>query len=218
MAATLRTFAWLTATALALAIGLYALRYVEGDPRLFPAGLRSNFQAHPIAFLAHTTAGGVALLCAPWQVWAGLRRRRPRLHRWMGRVYVTACLIGGVAGLRIAFGTAYGPVAAAGFAALAVIWLTTTTMGFQAARAGEFDRHRAWMLRSIALTFAAVTLRLELAAAVMLRLDFDTAYQAIAWACWLPNLVVAEWWIRRRGRRRRARRAAAPATTPSSAG
>jgi len=24
---------------------------------------------------------------------------------------------------------------------------------------------------------------------------FHDAYQVVAWACWVPNLIVAEWWI-----------------------
>ena len=207
---------WLAMAGLAVAVGLYALTYIDGDPSRLPAVLRANFLAHPVAFLTHTTAAGLALLVAPFQVLPALRRRWPRVHRWTGRVYVVACLLGGIAGLRIAFGTAYGPVAAAGFATLALAWLATTTLGFQAARAGDVGRHRAWMLRSVALTFAAVTLRLQLWGAVAGRIDFDVAYPAIAWLCWIPNLVVIEWWLRRRVPARTARRAMAPATRPPS--
>ncbi len=212
MKTTLQTLPWVIATALALAIGLYALRFVQADASLLPPGLRANFQAHPIAFTAHTTAGALALLAAPWQLLSGLRSRRPRVHRWTGRLYVAACLIGGVAGLRIAFGTAYGPVAVAGFAGLALAWLATTTVGFAAAREGDYERHRAWMLRSVALTFAAVTIRLQLAGIVAFQLDFATGYAAASWLCWLPNLVLAEWWIRRRVSPRMAPQAARPET------
>ena len=207
---------WLVVTGLAMAVGLYALTYIDGDPGRLPAVLRANFLAHPVAFLTHTTAAGLALLAAPLQVLPTLRRRLPRVHRWTGRVYVIACLLGGIAGLRIAFGTAYGPMASAGFATLALAWLATTTIGFQAARAGDFRRHRAWMLRSVALTFAAVTLRLQLWVAVAVRVDFDVAYPAIAWLCWIPNLAAIEWWLRRRAPTRTVRRARAPAPTPSS--
>ncbi len=213
MKTTLQRLPWIVASALALAIGLYALRFVQADASLLPPGLRANFQAHPIAFTAHTTAGALALLAAPLQLLSGLRSRRPRVHRWTGRLYFAACLIGGVAGLRIAFGTAYGPVAVAGFSGLALAWLATTTAGFMAAREGDYERHRAWMLRSVALTFAAVTIRLQLAGIVAFRLDFATGYAAASWLCWLPNLVLAEWWIRKRAAPRTAVPAAQPETT-----
>jgi hypothetical protein len=55
--------------------------------------------------------------------------------------------------------------------------------------------HRRWMIRSWALTLAAVTLRLYMLAPGMSSLD---AYRAISFLCWVPNLVVAELYLRRR--------------------
>jgi hypothetical protein len=57
------------------------------------------------------------------------------------------------------------------------------------------------MIRSYALTLAAVTLRLWLPLSQVAGIDFMTAYVAIAWLCWVPNLLVAEWFLRRRPRR-----------------
>ena len=56
------------------------------------------------------------------------------------------------------------------------------------------------MVRSFALTFAAVTLRLYLGVSGASGVPFAVAYPLIAWACWVPNLVVAELWLRRQGR------------------
>jgi len=52
--------------------------------------------------------------------------------------------------------------------------------------------HQRWMIRSLALTFAAVTLRVYLPLSVAVGLPFDVAYPVIAWVCWVPNLLVAE--------------------------
>jgi hypothetical protein len=55
------------------------------------------------------------------------------------------------------------------------------------------------MIRSYSLAFAAVTLRIYLPIAVaVMRIPFDQAYPAIAWLCWVPNLIVTEWWVLRR--------------------
>ena len=43
--------------------------------------------------LFHGVAGAVALLVAPFQFSARLRRRYPRLHRVMGRLYVAGAFI-----------------------------------------------------------------------------------------------------------------------------
>src|SRR4051812_24276093 len=66
-------------------------------------GLASAYADQPAAvraaFYVHVVSAGLALLLGPWQFWAGLRRRRPRVHRWTGRLYLTAVGIGGVASL-----------------------------------------------------------------------------------------------------------------------
>ena len=52
------------------------------------------------------------------------------------------------------------------------------------------------MIRNFALTFAAVTLRayLGLSQAVF-GLSFEAFYPVVAWLCWVPNLIVAEWLV-----------------------
>jgi len=52
------------------------------------------------------------------------------------------------------------------------------------------------MIRSFALTFAAVMLRIILPLELASGVPFSTAYKIVSWACWVPNLVVAEWFVR----------------------
>jgi hypothetical protein len=162
-----------------------------------------NFVAYhavlrPVAFYGHITLAPLALALMPFQFSTRLRARRPRLHRWIGRSYAMAILLAGSGGLVMALGTTAGPVAAWGFGLLAIAWLGTTAAGVWQARARSFAAHRRWMIRSAALTFAAVTLRLYLPLAMLSDLPMATAYSAIAWLCWVPNLLVAELFLRRR--------------------
>jgi hypothetical protein len=48
-----------------------------------------------------------------------------------------------------------------------------------------------------ALTFAVVTLRFILPAELAAGMPLHDAYQLVAWACWVPNLIVAEWFFLR---------------------
>jgi hypothetical protein len=49
------------------------------------------------------------------------------------------------------------------------------------------------MIRSYALTFAAVTLRIWLPFLIgILGLTFIEAYKIVAWLSWIPNILVAE--------------------------
>jgi uncharacterized membrane protein len=148
----------------------------------------------------HATAAATALLVAPLQFRAQLRARRPRLHRVLGRVYVAGCMLGGISGLVLATGATTGAVATAGFGSLAAAWLVATGRAFWLAVRGSVVLHRQWMIRSFALTFAAVTLRLYLPIAQLLPVEFDDAYRAISFLCWLPNLAVAEMYLRRFGK------------------
>ena len=51
------------------------------------------------------------------------------------------------------------------------------------------------MIRNFALSFAAVTLRLYLPPVFIFQLPFESSYAVIAWICWVPNLLVAQWLI-----------------------
>ena len=53
------------------------------------------------------------------------------------------------------------------------------------------------MVRSYAVCYAAVMLRLQMWPLGSVFGDFATAYQVVSWSCWVPNLVFAEWWLRR---------------------
>jgi len=53
------------------------------------------------------------------------------------------------------------------------------------------------MVRSYALIFAAVTLRIELPLLTAAFHDFTPAYLVVAWLSWVPNLLVVEWYLRR---------------------
>lgn len=185
---------------LAVAVALVSFRHlVPGMPA--PEVVAGNTLRMPW-LVAHAASAGIALLAGGWQFLPRLRARRPALHRWMGRAYVLACLAGGATGFLLALGASTGPVSTAGFGLLAIGWIHSTVMAWRLAVRGDFAAHRRWMIRSFALTFAAVTLRLYLPVAAALPIAFDDSYRAISFLCWVPNLVAAEWWLRRGHRAR----------------
>lgn len=189
----LRKFGWVVMLAGAVAIAVGSLRYFLLDPNLAAPPLRENFIAYTPWFLVHIGGGVIALLLGPWQFLPKLRGRRLEWHRWMGRAYVVAVGFGGLAGLFMATVAVGGLPARIGFTGLAVAWLTTTAMAWYRVRGGDVARHREWMIRSYAVTLAAVTLRLWLGLFTAgLGFGFFEAYITVAWLCWVPNLLVAE--------------------------
>lgn len=115
---------------------------------------------------------------------------------WAG--YMSACMTGGITGFALALGASTGPVSTAGFGLLAIVWTCSTAIAWRRAARRDFAAHRRWMIRSFALTFAAVTLRLYLPIAPALPVTFEDAYRAISFLCWVPNLLLAEFYIRLR--------------------
>ncbi|HET7709904.1 MAG TPA: DUF2306 domain-containing protein [Sphingomicrobium sp.] len=161
-----------------------------------PPPIVANAFAHP--WLAvHVFGAIVALVVGPFQFVSAIRARWPAIHKATGYSYLVACAVGVPAGLVLSIGATAGVAAGSGFAVLGLLTLFFTGQGVRAALARRFDEHREWMLRSYAMTAAAITLRLMIPASFMLQLDFTQSYRVIAWACWLTNLALVEYCIRR---------------------
>ena len=188
------TGGWGLIALLSLGIALGSYRYLlPGTPGI-PPGVADNLMRHPWLIL-HASLAATALTLGPFQFVTKLRTGFPKVHRWTGRIYVFACLIGGPAGLLLAWGTSAGPIAQWGFGTLAVLWTFCAAQAWRLALARRFVEHRRWMIRSFALTFAAVTLRLYLPFPPLLGYSFVEGYRIISWMAWVPNLIAAELYL-----------------------
>ena len=185
---------WGVAAFLSLGVAIFSYRYLVGIGTL-ASNVMANLFARPWLYI-HIAGAATALLVGPFQLLPWLRARHRRVHRWLGRIYVVGCLIGGAGGFVAAFGATAGPIATAGFGSLALIWIFVNVQGWRAALARRFPEHRAWMLRSMSLTFAAVTLRLYLPIAPLLGYSFMDGYRAASFLARVPNLILAELYLR----------------------
>lgn len=179
---------------LAVGVAIHAMRYDAVPFNVFVGvdnDIRRVIEHVPIQALTHMLIGPIALLIGPWQFFTGLRAKYPAMHRWNGRIYVAACLISGTGALLTAPFASGGIVASIGFTMLALSWLATTFAGWRLAVARNFALHRICMRFSYALTFAAVTLRLQIPLGLMF-LGF-TSYREmsvwLAYTCWIPNVL-----------------------------
>lgn len=186
---------------LALGVAAYAIWAYAFLPlgKLMGPEMRANFLAHRIGIYMHVFAATTALILGPFQFSGWLRRRHPWLHRMSGRVYLGVGVgVGGVAALYMSTFAYGGAVAKLGFATLAAAWLYTGFRAYRAIRAGAVAEHRRWIVRNFALSLAAVTLRIYLPLSGLSGIPFALAYPLVAWLCWVPNLLVAEWAFARR--------------------
>lgn len=186
--------AWSLMTLLAVLVAGYAATAL-GLPPLRTPFVQNLFSISPSAIALHLTGGIAAIVLGALQLNSRLRRKYLPAHRWLGRVYVVSVTIGGIAGLALATKSTGGLVTHFGFGMMAVCWVGSTVTAYRYIRAKNVAAHRDWMLRSYALTLAAVTLRIYLGISQAYGMDFVTAYQAISWMCWVPNLLIVEWFI-----------------------
>jgi hypothetical protein len=174
-------------------VAVYSLRFAGapfGHWGLIDQGIRDVINHVPVRALTHMLVAPLALLLGGLQFLPGLRARHPKVHRYVGRIYVASCVIAGSGALATAPHASGGPIAGLGFGILAVLWIGTTLGGWWAAVRRKFEVHRLFMRLSYALTFSAVTLRLQIPIGFMLGYASYSAMSVwLAYTSWIPNLV-----------------------------
>jgi hypothetical protein len=155
----------------------------------------------------HFAAGGLILMLGCVQLLEGVRRRWPVLHRWIGRVYVSAALVAGLGGLAfiVAKGTIGGTPMDLGFGLYGVLTVLAAVQTWRHAHGRRLEVHRAWALRLFALAVGSWLYRMEygiwmlLAGGLGHQPGFTGPFdQVMAFFFYLPNLLVVELYLRAR--------------------
>ena len=139
--------------------------------------------------IPHALAGLTALLIGPFQLSTRFRARHLRVHRIMGRVYLSAVAVAALMGMYLAYIHQRIPDRLWVFA-LATAWLVTGGMALAAVLNGNIEVHRQWVTRNYAFTSVFVTVRVLAAIPVIARND---AYGvAASWTLLLATLLFTE--------------------------
>jgi uncharacterized membrane protein len=175
----------------------------------------ARFFASPMPVALHVVGAILFALLGALQFSAGLRRRRPALHRLMGRIAVVAGLVVALTGLWMTLFYPWanndGEAVYAMRLLFGVAMLASIVLGFAAIRRRDIASHQAWMMRGYAIGMGAGTQVFthlpwfifastapgELPRAVMMG------------AGWVINLAVVEWIVRRPAPQAGARRSQA---------
>jgi len=146
------------------------------------------------AYYSHILIGGIVLIAGFFQFNEGIRIGFPRVHRSIGYIYIFGILfLAAPGGMVMAFFINRGPIVLVSFVLQCTLWIYFTSMGFRKVLDRRIEEHEKWIMRSYALTLAAITLRLYIfAASYWIDLSNATAYGFFAWLSWVPNLMVAE--------------------------
>lgn len=170
----------------AYAVGRY---WIYADA---PDGMAIKFSAmNTVLVYSHFIGASVALFLGAIQLFTG---KGSHWHKRLGIGYCLGVLVGGIGGGYLSFFADAGPYTNIGFFTLAILWFYCTFRALQYARLRHIEQHRRWIIRSLALTAAAITLRIELPL-LTLALSFETSYLIVAWTSWLGNLLIAELYL-----------------------
>lgn len=158
-----------------------------------------HLDAWRIGFYMHVFSSALVLIAGATQFSGWILHRYPTLHRIMGWTYVIVLLfISGPGAAVMALYANGGLPAKASFTLLTFLWYVFTIAAFVSAMRKKWVAHARFMLRSYALTFSAVTLRLLVFLFLSTRwiqAKPQEIYVTVAWLSWVPNLIIAEWLI-----------------------
>ena len=144
--------------------------------------------------LPHAVAGTTALLLAPFQFSARLRRRSIGLHRFLGRLYVAGVAVAAPTAVPIAI--ILGPPSLVMAATIQSCgWLVTTAIALYCVRRSDIRQHQEWMIRSYPFAMIFVLARATLAVPAIQALG-EVGFVSVVWsliaaACFVPSLVIS---------------------------
>lgn len=146
------------------------------------------------AFYIHISTSIFALSSGVFQFSTTLIRNYPRIHQWIGKVYVVSILLfAAPTGLVIAVYANGGLGCKVGFVLQSFVWWILTYWAYESILQKKYLLHTNMMLRSFALTLAAMSLRTE---SYLMYYFFQTkpieTYQTVTWLSWVGNLLFVE--------------------------
>ncbi|MBF4518077.1 DUF2306 domain-containing protein [Flavobacterium sp. ANB] len=148
-------------------------------------------------FYLHVYSAIFVLLAGFFQFNNSLLKKYPKLHRNIGKFYVLVVLfLSAPSGLFIGLFANGGLYSKISFVSLSLLWFYFTLKGFLFIKNKNIVGHKAFMLRSFALTFSAITLRFwKVILVYLFHPSPMDVYQIIAWLGWIPNLLIVEYYL-----------------------
>lgn len=195
------SFFYVVLLLLAIPLSINALSYLNLDSqygflRLKKEAIETGWYLP--AYYAHVIIAAIILIIGLFQIHPTFGLRWRKVHRLMGKIYVGGILFfSAPGGLVMSLFINRGPVVQASFIFQCSLWFVFTWLAYVRIRQRDIQSHRQWILRSFALTLAAITLRVYV---FLGSWSFDlaqpTAYGTIAWLSWVPNLLICEMYLR----------------------
>lgn len=194
----MKKLAWIIFIASCLFFSFQPVKYLLADG---PIGLLNSKPVDSYLYLTsfyiHITLGGIALFIGWTQFSKKLRQKYLRAHRTIGKIYISAILIGGPFAFYLGFFVYGGLPTQIGFTFGALVWIVSTYIAFSAIKKGNVAKHKEFMMYSYAGTCAAVVLRLILPPLMMIT-SFKVAYGISVWMSWIPSVLLVFLFVHKR--------------------
>jgi uncharacterized membrane protein len=150
-------------------IGSYGRSTMAGDlaawARFGANGWVAGDRVGNASLAVHVLVAAIVLVTGALQLLPVLRTRAPAVHRWSGRVYLSACFVGAASGLTLVWGRGtVGDLAQHVAISINALLLSgCAIMAWRTARARQFAAHRDWALRAYLVAGGVFYFRLLLA-------------------------------------------------------
>ena len=157
----------------------------------------ATFLNRQLWYLAHMAIATPLLVIAPIQFLAGVRRARPEVHRWLGRIFLTSSIIAGALavwlGATIQYQGSRIPLALFG-----LLWIGFSAAAWYCARKRDFANHRRFVIRSFAIGLAFIWVRVLVSLEGQLFFFIDnqeTRDTSQEYLSFIIPLLVVEFWL-----------------------
>lgn len=169
---------------------------VKGMP-YFPD---DGFAKNPWLTLIHILPALLFVLLGPLQFVKPIRAKSPHVHRWIGRIVLSAGVFIGFSGIIMGFKMAISGVSeTAAITFFGTLFLFSLLKAYLHIRRGNTVLHRQWMIRAFALGMAVTTTRpivgLFFATGPLTGLTAQDFFGTALWLGFTIHLIAAEAWI-----------------------
>ena len=166
---------------------LYGADYTrEGLPAL---------ASRPGIEIVHRLFGAVYLIIGLMQFSKSFRRKRPQLHRTLGKVFMVFSITGAVSGILFAILVPFAGVVVEAMPVFifASFMIYATYRAYVHIRRGEVNQHREWIARSYAMGLGVASIRvIFLVMQYTIKADHRDILMVAFWMGWLLTLAAVE--------------------------
>jgi uncharacterized membrane protein len=146
------------------------------------------------AFYVHILSSLIVMPIGVLQFSTFIFQKNKKLHHNLGKIYILTILaLAAPSGLILAAYANGGLAARVGFTLQSLVWWTVTMMAWREAEQKNWLNHTHAMIRSFAVTLAAMSLRTE---SYFMFYYLETkpieTYLTVTWLSWVGNLLIVE--------------------------